>query len=181
MYCWVRKSWKDQLRTGWEPVSRLQKTEQRPHWTSPHRFSPVFCGFPNLEDRSWSQSTPLRVKRPDQTRLPNTRQDDDNRPKRCIWCCLGPMWVFFLTKLTICCIYRYLSTTYVTGRATRTRTGPNDASGVVWALGELFFLCFLYSKLMNYSIYRFYLRHMRQRGQQWREQAQMTCHALFGP
>jgi amino acid permease len=41
-------------------------------------------------------------------------------------------------------------------KAGMTKTGPNDASGVVWALGEFFFsiFVFFYIKLILYYVYR---------------------------
>ena len=48
-----------------------------------------------------------------------------------------------------------LPTKYATRRPATTRTGPNDTSGVVWAISEFFFLipscyCILTNALSNY-------------------------------
>ena len=47
------------------------------------------------------------------------------------------------------------------------RTGPNDASGVVWAIGEFFPpfpSCFLYILIIVLYIYSCNLQNMRQGG-----------------
>ena len=46
---------------------------KKPMWTGPHRFSPVFSRIQKRKNWLRLRSMALGVKRPDQTRLPNTR------------------------------------------------------------------------------------------------------------
>ena len=63
--------------------------------------------------------------------------------------------------------------TYTMGRATTTKIGPNDASGIVWAIGEFSSYFFFFGKLINvYSIYNCSLRCTRWEEQQRQKWAQ---------
>src|SRR5882762_2715005 len=50
--------------------------------------------------------------------------------------------------------YRCYSISYATGRATLTKTGPNDARCVVWAVCKFFFISFSCFVITNH-VYRF--------------------------
>ena len=68
----------------------------------------------------------------------------------------GPLvrvFFFFCIFSILTNVSRLYSTRYVIERAGMTKTGPNDAKRVVWALGEVFFFfpCFFY--ILN-DIYR---------------------------
>jgi hypothetical protein len=74
-------------------------------------------------------------------------------PKRCVRCRLGTRYVFFKNSCFLHTNYFYLGCIYVvkarggSGQAVMQKKGPNDASGVVWALGMYFLQnsCFLYT------------------------------------
>ena len=66
---------------------------------------------------------------------------------------------------------------YVTWKAVTTRTGPNDAWHIVWAISKFFLSLFLVSLILT-TIYRWKMWPGKWR---WQEQAQITHHALFGP
>ena len=67
-------------------------------------------------------------------------------------------------------------------RAVTTRTGPNDASHVVWAIGKffiyIFFLCFFILNKCFILYIGFKLGNIRHGGREW---AQTTRLASFGP
>ena len=65
---------------------------------------------------------------------------------------------------------------YVMWKAVMTRTGPNDAWHIIWASSKFFSFLFLVSLILT-TIYRW---KMWPGKQQWQEQAQTMCHALFG-
>ena len=66
---------------------------------------------------------------------------------------------------------------YTMWKAVTTRTGPNDAWHIVWAISKFFLSLFLVSLILT-TIYRWKMWPGKWR---WQEQAQTTCHALFGP
>ena len=80
------------------------------------------------------------------------REVDENGPKRR----LGHWKVLFYFLCFINTNYLYLDTIYVWktccgfGKATTTNTGPNDASGVVWAISKCFYLFILCFMTTNY-------------------------------
>jgi hypothetical protein len=61
--------------------------------------------------------------------------------------------------------------------ATTTKTGPNDARHVIWALVGMFFRIFYILTITN----RFYLRYEDRRGRRQPKQAQTTQDMSFGP
>ena len=71
------------------------------------------------------------------------------------------------------------------GWAEMTKTGLNDASGVVWALGGFFFffifLHFLKNTNLFFMVYTVVIHELRDRGRRRRERAQTTPDASFKP
>ena len=52
-------------------------------------------------------------------------------------------------------VHRLYATRHVIGKAGTTKTGPNDARRVVWALGESFFIIIHSFSILN-DFYRYY-------------------------
>ena len=94
------------------------------------------------------------------------------------------VYVFFFSVYYYNNVYRPLMIRYMKGRASPTKTGPNDAGRDVWALCEYFsFSSYFWYQLM----FQFFLlindtyrRNKRQEGQRRRKQAKMKLDALFG-
>ena len=61
-----------------------------------------------------------------------------------------------------------------------TRTGPNDAKHVVWAISKSFFFSIRVLLILT-NIYRFLSYEMAWGKQRWRERAQTMRIASFGP
>src|ERR1700678_4158722 len=83
--------------------------------------------------------------------------DHENGPKRRQTCCLGLGYVYFY----FCVLYIltndflfYLGCIYVLqarewfGSTVITKTGPNDARHVVWALGTMFFIIIFFHAIL---------------------------------
>ena len=75
----------------------------------------------------------------------------------------GPLVSFFFIFLRVILIFSlFLGATNVFqgldgfNRSVTTRTGPNDASGVVWAISKFFFLYFFVFFFTTYSCFRYY-------------------------
>jgi hypothetical protein len=89
--------------------------------------------------------------------------DHENRPKRRQTRCLGLSYVFFFHFfLVLLLLTTVLGTIYLReglGKAAMTKTGPNDAFGVVWAIRKLFFLCCCY--LLSNSLELNYMYNSR--------------------
>ena len=92
--------------------------------------------------------------------------DDDNVPKRRVWRRLGPRLFFFfflrifliLTNVFLVYIACRLHNTRqaVRWKAATTKTGSNDASGVVWAISKLFFFFFHVVSILT-TTFRYYM------------------------
>ena len=92
--------------------------------------------------------------------------DDDNGPKRRVWRRLGPRLFFFfflrifliLTNVFLVYIACRLHNTRqaVRWKAATTKTGSNDASGVVWAISKLFFFFFHVVSILT-TTFRYYM------------------------